>query len=328
MIDITLLGSAAAMPTPQRGLTAAALRCGGRCILFDCGEGTQVALRREKISPLKIDLIALSHFHGDHIFGLPGLLQTMSCLRRTEPLFITGPEGLGDAMEPVLRMAGVTDFPIRLVPCPEVQGFAMRELHSAWPKGARCAAVPTVHRVPSQGYVFSLPRPARFDPEKARALGIPENQWGTIIDRPDEPVLLEGKPLYQEGRPVYGHMLLGKPRKGLRFVFSGDTLPCPAMAEAAAGADLLIHEATYGEDSFAEQALLYGHCTFRQAAALAAQARVRALWLSHFSQTMRQPEDCLPIAREIFPNTRCGCDGLSATLGFDKRELKERVEIE
>ena len=317
MIDITLLGSAAAMPTPQRGLTAAVLRCGGRCILFDCGEGTQVALRREKISPLKIDLIALSHFHGDHIFGLPGLLQTMSCLRRTEPLTITGPEGLADAMEPVLRMAGVTDFAIRLAPCPEALGFVMREIHPVWPKEARCAPIPTVHRVPSQGYVFSLPRPARFEPEKARALGIPENQWGKIVDRPGEPVLLEGKPLYQQGRPVYGHMLMGKPRRGLRLVFSGDTLPCPAMAEAAAGADLLIHEATYGEDSYEEQALLYGHSTFRQTALLAAQAQVRELWLTHFSQTMRNPEDCLPTAQAIFPNTRCGYDGLAVTLRFD-----------
>lgn len=320
MIDITLLGSAAAMPTLQRGMTAAALRCGGRCILFDCGEGTQVALRRKKISPLKIDLIALSHYHGDHIFGLPGLLQTMSCLRRTEPLFITGPEGLADAMEPILQLAGVTDFAIRLVPCPEAQGFAMRELHPAWPKGARCAAIPTVHRVPSQGYVFCLPRPPRFEPEKAKALGIPANQWGSIIDRPGEPVLLEGKPLYQQGRPVYGHMLMGEVRRGLRLVFSGDTRPCRAMAEAAAGADLLIHEATYGEDSFEEQALLYGHSTFRQAALLAAQAQVGALWLTHFSQTMHNPEDCLPIAQEIFPNTCCGYDGLSARLVFDKRE--------
>lgn len=316
MIDITLLGSAAAMPSLQRGMTAAALRCGGRCILFDSGEGTQTALRREKISPLKIDLIALSHYHGDHIFGLPGLLQTMSCLRRTEPLTITGPEELAAAMEPVLQLAGVTDFAVRLLPCPE-QGFAMEELHPAWPKGARCAAVPTAHRVPSRGYVFSLPRPPKFEPEKARALGIPAKQWGKIIARPGEPVLLEGKPLYQQGRLVYGYMLMGKPRRGLRFVFSGDTQPCPAMAEAAAGADLLIHEATYGEDSFEAQASLYGHSTFRQAALLAAQAQVRELWLTHFSQTMRRPEDCLPIAQAIFPHTRCGYDGLSAKLSFD-----------
>ncbi|MGN0982245.1 MAG: ribonuclease Z [Candidatus Limivicinus sp.] len=320
MIEITLLGSAAAMPTPQRGMTAAALRCGGRCILFDCGEGTQVALRREKISPLKIDLIALSHFHGDHIFGLPGLLQTMSCLRRTEPLIITGPEGLEDAMEPILRLAGVTDFPVRLLPCPENSGLRMRQLHPAWPDGACCVAVPTAHRAPSQGYVFTLSRPPRFSPEKARELDIPVSQWREIIARPEEPVLLEGVPLLRQGLPVYGHMLMGKPRRGLRFVFSGDTLPCQAMVTAAAGADLLIHDATYGEDSFAEQARLYGHSTFRQAAELAAQAQVRELWLCHFSQTMERPEDCLPLAQSIFPASRCGYDGLRATLRFDESE--------
>ena len=145
MIDVTLLGSGATMPTPERGVSAAVLRCAGRCILFDCGEGTQAALRREKFSPLKIDLIALSHYHGDHIFGLPGLLQTMSCLRRTEPLTITGPEGMEEALAPVLRLAAVEDYEIRLLPVPQSGDFAMKSLCPAWPEGAGFAAFPTMH---------------------------------------------------------------------------------------------------------------------------------------------------------------------------------------
>lgn len=317
MIDVTLLGSGATMPTPERGVSAAVLRCSGRCTLFDCGEGVQSALRREKFSPVKIDLIALSHYHGDHIFGLPGLLQTMSCLRRTEPLTITGPEGLEEALAPVLRLAAVEDYEIRLLPVPQSGAFAMKSLCPAWPEGACLAAFPTLHRVPSQGYVFSLARPPKFDPEKARALGVPVRSWKKIIAHPSEPVDLDGRILYYNGEPVPGTMLMGAPRRVLRVVFSGDTQPCPALEQAAADADLLICDATYGEDSQEDQALLYGHSTFRQAAELAAKAKAKRLWLTHFSQMMRRPEDYLPHAQTIFPGAQCGFDGLSVTLGFN-----------
>lgn len=306
------------MPTPERGLSAAVLRCSGRCILFDCGEGTQAALRREKFSPVKIDLIALSHYHGDHIFGLPGLLQTMSCLRRTEPLTITGPEGLEDAMAPVLRLAAVEDYEIRLLPVPQSGDFALKSLCPAWPEGARCAAFPTLHRVPSQGYVFSLARPPKFDPEKAKALGIPVRCWKEIISHPAEPVEVDGRALNRNGEPVLGTMFMGEPRRGLRVVFSGDTLPCAALEQAATDADLLIGDATYGEDSQEDQALLYGHSTFHQAAELAARAKAKRLWLTHFSQMMRRPQDELPKAQSFFPLAQCGYDGLSVTLRFEE----------
>ena len=304
------------MPTPERGVSAAVLRCGGRCILFDCGEGTQTALRREKYSPLKIDLIALSHYHGDHVFGLPGLLQTMSCLRRTEPLYLTGPEGLEAALTPVLQLAAVEDYEIRLLPLPR-DGIWMKSLCPSWPQRARLTAVPAQHRVPSQGYLFSLERPPRFDPETAKSLGIPVRCWKRIAAQPEEPVEWDGGVLYHEGKPVLGSMLTGKARKGLKLLFSGDTQPCPALEQAAAGVDLLIFDATYGEDSQEDQALLYGHSTFRQAAKLASRAKAKRLWLTHFSQMMRRPEDWLPNAQEIFPLALCGYDGLSLTLRFE-----------
>ena len=316
MIDVTLLGSAATMPTPERGLSAAVLRCGGRSILFDCGEGTQTALRRAQYSPLQIDLIPLSHYHGDHIFGLPGLLQTMSCLRRTEPLYITGPEGLEEALAPSMRLAAVEDYEIRLYPLSR-DGIKMRSLCPFWPQGARCAAVPARHRVPSQGYLFSLDRPPQFLPERARALGIPVHCWKRIAARPEEPVEWGGRVLYHEGKPVLGSMLMGKARKGLKLLFSGDTQPCPALEQAAEDVDLLIFDATYGEDSQEDQALLYGHSTFRQAAELANRAKAQRLWLTHFSQMMRRPEDWLSKAQAVFPSALCGYDGLSLTLRFE-----------
>lgn len=201
---------------------------------------------------------------------------------------------------------------------PQSGDFALKSLCPAWPEGTHCAAFPTLHRVPSQGYVFSLARPPKFDPEKAEALGIPVSCWKKIIAHPTEAVEWEGSTFYQDGEPVLGTMLMGEQRRGLRVVFSGDTRPCPSLEQAAAEADLLICDATYWEDSQEDQALLYGHSTFRQAAELAARAKAKRLWLTHFSQMMRRPEDELPNARAFYPDALCGYDGLSLTLRFDE----------
>lgn len=320
MIDIVLLGSGATMPSPERGLSAAALRCGGRCILFDCGEGTQVALSREKISPVKIDLIALTHYHGDHTFGLPGLLQTMNCLRRSETLYITGPNGLEEALKPILQMAGPLDFAVRLAPEITPSGFSMQFFHEKWPHGASLRPFPTEHRVPSQGYVFLLSRPAKFLPEKAKAFGIPKVLWKQIIaGDPAMPICVNGEVLTEEGQVIRGLHVMGEARKGLRIVFTGDTQPCRKTAYYGHHADLLIHDATYGEDDQAEEAALWGHSTFKQAAAIAAEAQARQLWLTHFSQAIKVPEAYLENAAAVFPAARCGHDGLRVTLGFDSK---------
>lgn len=306
------------MPTPERGVSAAILRCAGRSILFDCGEGTQVALRREKISPIKIDLIALTHYHGDHIFGLPGLLQTMDCLKRTEPLYITGPDGLEDAMEPILKLVVQTAYEVRLVKTDSVFGVAMKTFNSSWPDGARLHPFATEHRVLSQGYSFMLSRASKFLPEKAKELGIPVHMWKQIIaSDPDTPIQINGEVLSVGGTIIRGHHLMGETRRGLRVVISGDTQPCKTLEGHAYGADLLISDATYGEDAQADEAELWGHSTFRQAAELARDACVRQLWLTHFSQSMKAPADYLANALSVFPNSVCGYDGLSVTLQFD-----------
>ena len=304
MLEVCLLGTAAAQPLPDRALCSATLRCAGRRILFDCGEGTQVSLRREHISPVKIDLIVLTHYHGDHIFGLPGLLQSMVLQERRDPLWITGPEGLEEAMAPVLSLAGELSFPLKLLPLP-AEGLALAALHPAWPAGARLRAIPTRHRVPSQGYVFTLARPGRFDVAAARALGVPQTDWSR---------LQAGKPVSLGGAWVLPEQVMGPERPGLKLVFSGDTAACPELEEAAAGADLLIHEATYADEE--EKATLYGHSTFVQAGQLAARAGVRRLWLCHFSQTIGEPEQALPLAQARFPAAECGFDGLCTTLVF------------
>ena len=302
MVKVTLLGTGATMPVPGRALTAMTLSCGGRTILFDCGEGTQLALRRHHVSAARIDLIALTHYHGDHIFGLPGLLQTIGCLGRSEPLYLAGPEGLERAMAPILALAGPMPFEIRGLRL-GVKGFDLTEAHAGFPAGSTLSAVPTEHRVPSQGYVFRLRRAGKFDPEKARALGVPVADWSR----------LQRGERVGKIRPA---QVLGPERPGISVVFSGDTKPCRALERAARGADLLVHEATYADSADAQAASLWGHTTFPEAGKLAQRAGAKRLWLTHFSQTIDDPASCLPAARAIFPDCDAPADGTAIDLKY------------
>ncbi|MBQ7455086.1 MAG: ribonuclease Z [Clostridia bacterium] len=308
MIDVTLLGTAALMPLPQRALAAALLTCGGHSILFDCGEGTQTAARKAGVSLMKTDVIALTHFHGDHIFGLPGLLQTMNVQGRTERLFITGPKGLRRELGPILKLVKCTMYDIELIALP-AGGLALASLVPGWSGQARLSAFPTLHTVPSQGYCFTLGRAGAFLPERAKALGVPQEQWGR---------LQHGGRVRVGKAVIRPEQVTGLPRKGLKCVFSGDTAACEPLIEAAREADLLICEGTFGGEEHADAAARHGHMTFSQAAGVAARAGTKRLWLTHFSQTIDDPEAILPLAQAIFPNTVCGRDGLSETLRFEK----------
>lgn len=308
MISIKLIGTAALVPIPERALTAAFLSCGGHSILFDCGEGTQSAAIKAGVSLMKTDLIALTHYHGDHILGLPGLLKTMWRMGRKEPLYITGPEGLWQkAMEPILRLTGRTAYPIELIELP-AEGLQLCRLIRGWASAARLTAFKTVHKVPSQGYCFTLGRAGKFLPQKAKALGVPVNQWS---------LLQNGQSVQLGDNVILPEQVLGEPRKGLKFVFTGDTELCDSLIDAAQGADLMICDATYGDDTQVQHSTDYSHMTFAQAATVAAKANVKRLWLTHFSQRIRNPKDYLPNATAIFANTICGQDGLGTTLHFE-----------
>lgn len=306
MVDITLIGTAALFPIPERALTAVFLSCAGRSILFDCGEGTQSAARKAGVSLARTDIIALTHFHGDHIFGLPGLLQTLTSMERTEILYITGPTGLAEELAPIFKLAGRMPYEIRLIEI-SAAGLKLSELGAGWPVEARLSTFKTAHRVPSQGYVFELGRAGKFRPEIASALGVPVQLWS---------VLQKGQSVTVGDSVVLPEQVLGAPRKGLKFAFTGDTAPCEELVTAAAGADLLICEGTYGENEQAELALEHGHMNFAQAATIAKRAGVARLWLAHYSQMIGDPRQFLPNATAIFENTLCGRDGLSTTLKF------------
>lgn len=310
MLTITLLGTAATMPLPDRALTAAVAECGGHSLLFDCGEGTQTAARRAGVNLMKLDAICLTHYHGDHIFGLPGLLQTLGCQGREKPLTVFGPEeGMTPVWAALSALAGPLPYPVRAVPL-GTEPVRLETLVPGWPAGATLTPFRTKHRVSSRGYRLDLPRAGRFDPERAKALGIPVRQWG-VLQR-GEPVSLPG------GEIVEPEQVLGAPRRGLRFVFSGDTAPCTALEQAAQKADLLLCDATYPEDSYREQAGKYGHSTFPQDVELARRAGVRRLWLTHYSPIITDPEAALSAATAIFPAAECGFDGKQLILRYDE----------
>lgn len=305
MIDVVLLGNSALLPLPERALTAAVLYCGGRSILFDCGEGTQCAARKAHASLMKTDVIALTHYHGDHVFGLPGLLQTMGSMGREEPLIITGPKGLKEAVEPLLKLAEWLPFPVSLLTMSDA--LRLSDIRPEWPRRAVLRAFPTRHRVPSQGYAFSLGRAGVFLPNQAQKLQVPVQKWKT---------LQQGQPVWVGQRLVTPDQVMEPERRGLQFVFSGDTAPCEALEAAARDADLFICEATYGEDGQAPLAEQYGHMTFSQAGQTAARARAHNLWLTHFSQRIEDPAAYLPFAQAYFPEALCGMDGMKTTLVF------------
>ena len=306
MLRLTLLGTGAMMPTPERALTALALSCRGRTILFDCGEGTQVAMRRHRVSAARVDLIALTHYHGDHIFGLPGLLQTIALLGRTEPLYFAGPEGIERALAPIFALAGPMPFELRAVELTK-RAADLSDFLPGWQRGSELRAVGTAHRVPSQGYVFHLKRAGRFLPEQAAALGVQKKDWSR---------LQRGE---RVGR-VKPSQVMGPERPGLIVAFSGDTKPCRALEKAARGADLLIHEATYADDASRAEANRCGHSTFADAAGAAVRAGAKRLWLTHLSQAIEDVPAALEAARAVFPAAECPPDGHSLRLSFPETD--------
>lgn len=298
MVQVTLLGSGATRPLPHRALAALWLQVGGRGLLFDCGEGTQVSAQRFGASLYRLDTLLLTHYHGDHLFGLPGLLQSMAALGRTEPVTVAGPPGLDGVLDAVLTLAGPLPFAL----CRHTFGDCRGSL--ALPSGAVVTAFPARHRVPCCSYLYTLPRAGRFDPDKAKALGIPVAWWRSL----------------QAGQPAGGFtpdQVLGPARRGLRLLYATDTEPTAELAEQARGVDLLCMDATYADDADAPKARLYGHATCAEAGALAAEAGVRRLWLTHYSAAVTDPEAGLAAAQRQFPAAEAGFDGKTLTLTFD-----------
>ncbi len=287
-MDLTFLGTGGSVPTTKRNTVSIALRLGPEVLMFDCGEGTQRQLMASSVSFMKITSIFITHLHGDHFLGLPGLIQSMNFYGRETPLHVYGPEGTEEMVGSVL---GLGIFDRRY----EVQGRDLSPGDAVDGDGYQVKAFRADHTTPALGYVFQEDdRPGRFDPEKAKALGVKE---GPSFSR-----LVEGRSVKVGMSKVTPDMVMGPPRKGLRLVYSGDTAPCAELESACAGADVLIHEATVTSDLEAK-AREFGHSTARDAALLARDSGAGTLYLVHISGRYDEVDALMEEARGIFENT-------------------------
>ena len=303
-IEITFLGTGGSIPTPKRGLSAIVVRRKNEFILFDCGEGTQRQMIQAGVGFHKKEKIFITHMHGDHVLGLPGLLQTMSLLGRTKELQIYGPEGIKKFVETINETVRYSlTFPVEIFEKDE--GIVCDE------KEYQVIAAKSVHMEPSVSYAFvEKPRPGRFNAKKARMLGVPEGTLWSKLQSGEKVELGDGTIIEPE-------MILGKPRLGRKIVYTGDTGPSEALVELAKDADLLIHESTF-EDSMTERAKEDGHSTPSMAAQTAKKANVKQLILTHISARYTDPNLLLQQAKKIFKKTLVAEDFLKVELPLSK----------
>lgn len=299
VLDVALLGTSGMAPLPGRWLASTLVRYGSHLVLFDCGEGTQVSLRALGWGIKALDLILVSHLHADHVGGLPGLLLTQGNAGRTEPVEVLGPPGLTRTVAALRTIARYLPFEVR---CREVEEPSTFELD-----GLRGATHPADHSVPCVAYRLDVPRRPAFDPERAQRLRLPVELWG---------VLQRGTPVEWDGRAVLPDEVLGPPRRGIAVGLIGDTRPTSTLVEFVRGCDLLVSEAMYGDPGDQARAEERKHMTFAEAAALARDADVGRLVLTHFSPSMTDPSTYAGNATAVFPNTTVGQDHLTVHLRF------------
>ena len=302
MLDVCLLGCGGMMPLPRRWLTALMTRYNGSSLMIDCGEGTQVAIKEKGWSFKPIDVICFTHYHGDHISGLPGLLLTMGNADRTEPLTLVGPRGLERVVSALRVIAPELPFEIKFIEITKPE----EDLEQ---KGFRITAFRVNHNVTCYGYTLEILRQGKFSPDSAREHEIPLKFWNP---------LQKGQTVEDEGRIYTPDMVLGPPRKGIKLTYTTDTRPTESILRNAKDSDLFICEGMYGEDDKIEKAKGYKHMTFREAATLARDAEVGEMWLTHYSPSLVRPDDYMDTVREIFPKAWPGKDGKSVELNFEE----------
>lgn len=302
MLDVCLLGTGGTVPLPRRFLTSLLLRSGGSSLLVDCGEGTQVAMRRKGRPCKPVDFICLTHYHCDHVAGLPGLLLTMGNSDRADPVTLVGPEGLGRVVGALLSVAPALPFELSFR---ELSG-AVEELSLG---GYRVRAFGLDHGVPCYGYAVCVDRAGRFDPGRAGERCIPVGAWGR---------LQRGEAVAQDGELFTPDMVMGPPRRGLKVVYATDTRPTERLAAEARGCDLCVLEGMHGDPGRAGRARERGHMTMQEACRVAKQAGAAELWLTHFSPAVGDPAEYAEELREIFPGTVIDEDGPSRELSFGK----------
>ena len=288
------------MPLPYRKLTALMTRYNGSNLLIDCGEGTQVAIREKGWSVHDLDVICFTHYHADHISGLPGLLLTLGNADRTKPVHMIGPKGLERVVNALRTIAPELPFPIEYHEITEKeQDFEMN--------GYCIHAFRVNHNVTCYGYTLEIKRQGRFDVERARGQEIPQKFWSR---------LQKGETIEDEGRVLTPDMVLGPQRKGIKLTYCTDTRPVPIIAECAKHADLFICEGMYAEKEKEAKARQYKHMTFYEAADLAKRAEVTEMWLTHYSPSLTHPEEYMDEVKKIFQNSIAAKDKRTVELTF------------
>lgn len=288
MLRIIFLGTGGSLPTRNRNPSAIMINRKGELLLFDCGEGTQQQMMRAKTGMMSLSSIFITHLHADHFLGIPGLMQTMSFMGRKEPLLIYGPEGTREFTE-LFEALGYFNLKY------EVRGIELKPGDLVEREEYVIRALKTEHNISSLGYaLIENPRPGRFNREKAIELGIPP---GPLFAK-----LQKGNPVEVNGKLINPEDVMGAPRPGRTVVYSGDTRPCKSILEASKNADVLIHDGSFA-DEMADWAEESKHSTAGEVAALAKEAGVRKLILTHISS--RYTDDAEPIltdSKKIFEN--------------------------
>jgi ribonuclease Z len=299
MIDVILLGTSGTFPLPDRPLSSMLARIGAELMLFDCGEGTQVGMRRAGWGLKNLSTICLSHLHADHVSGLPGLLLTVGHAGRREPLDIFGPIHTGLVVAGLRVIARRLPFEVRVH---EIDGGA-RSL----PNGVHLSVLYVDHSTPCLAYRVDIRRSRPFLPDRARELGVPVDAW-TLLQR--------GEPVPVNGRSIRPDEVLGPDRPGIGLAYVTDTRPTPELPSFLTGTDLLVIEGNYGDPADAENAVEKQHMLFSEAAEIARQAKVGEAWLTHFSAKMLDPWQYARHATDVFPATTVGYEGLTTQLRF------------
>ena len=302
MLDVCLLGTGGMMPLPYRWLTSLMARYNGKSILIDCGEGTQIAMKEKGWSPKPIDIICFTHYHADHISGLPGMLLTMGNAERTEPLLLIGPKGLTKVVNALRVIA--PELPFEII-CQEItdttQTFSF--------EGFEIQCFRVNHNVICYGYNLVVHRAGKFDPVKAESLGLEKRYWGR---------LQKGEIIELDGKTYTPDMVMGGARKGLKVTYCTDTRPTESIVNHAMNADLFICEGMYGEPEKKAKAREYKHMTFYEAAEMAKKAQVEQMWLTHYSPSLIRPEEFMKDVKAIFANSKAAKDGMSVELKFEE----------
>jgi ribonuclease Z len=303
MIEVCLLGCGGMMPLPNRRLTSMLYRNNGKMILIDCGEGTQIPIKLTGWGFKFIEAVCFTHYHADHVAGLPGFLLTLGNSGREEPLTIFGPPGLFEVLKGLTVITPALPYEIKFV---ELSGES-KTVNSFG--DIIISTIPVDHGIPCLAYSLGVKRAGKFDAERAKKSNIPIEFWSR---------LQKGEIIDHAGNTYTPNMVLGEERRGLKISYTTDTRPIDGLIDFISNSDLFICEGMYGEDEKLSKAIEKKHMLFSEAASLAHSGKVNELWLTHYSPSLENPESFIDYAKDIFPNTVMGKDIMFKTLNFEK----------